>query len=209
MLIGPSIADTHLSSTYFLLLSKSHREDPRAASTLYCVPIIFDRNAQLVNPLVRAADIFWCGAGLSGLYRGSSVKIPTSVYSLAMSLAGDVGGWDTGPESIGEDMHMFLKCYFKSKGQAQVKILYSPASQSNVSSDEKGIRGVYMNLLSRYKQALRHMWGSLDSGYAARKSLEALFRRNEEDLAGWLSSTAYVLRNLVSLILLSDHPRQT
>ena len=107
------------------------------------MPIIFDRNAQQVNPLVRAADIFWCGAGLSGLYRGSGIKIPTSVYSLAMQLAGDVGGWDTGPESIGEDMHMFLKCYFASKGRAQVKILYSPASQSNVSSDVKGFsRGV-------------------------------------------------------------------
>ena len=181
-------ADTHLSSNYFLLLTKSHREDPHADSTLYCVPIIFDRNAHLVNPFVRAADIFWCGAGLSGLYRGSSVQIPTSVYSIAMTLAETVGGWDTGPESIGEDMHMFLKTYFKTKGQVQTKVIYSPASQSNVFSDVKGIRGLFLNVYSRYKQALRHMWGSLDSGYAVQKGLEALFRHNEESPAQWLSS---------------------
>ena len=172
------------------MLTKSHREDPSASSTLYCVPVIFDRNAHEVNPLVRAADIFWCGAGLSGLYKGSSIKIPTSVYSIAMTLAGDIGGWDTGPESIGEDMHMFLKCYFKTKGRFQTKIVYSPASQCNVHSDVKGIRGVLANIYSRYKQALRHMWGSLDSGYAVQKGIEALFSKNDEKLTQWLSSSA-------------------
>ena len=155
---------------------------------MYSVPIIFDRNAQEVNPLVRAADIFWCGAGLSGLYKSSAIKIPTSVYSMAMSLAGDVGGWDTGPESIGEDMHMYLKCYFKTKGRFHVKIIYSPASQSNVTSDVKGFRGVVANINARYKQALRHMWGSLDSGYAVQKSLESLFRKNDERHSEWLST---------------------
>ena len=159
---------------------------------MYSVPIIFDRNAQEVNPLVRAADIFWCGAGLSGLYKSSAIKIPTSVYSMAMSLAGDVGGWDTGPESIGEDMHMYLKCYFKTKGHFHVKIIYSPASQSNVTSDIKGPRGFFANIHARYKQALRHMWGSLDSGYAVQKSLESLFRKKDERLSGWLSTPRYV-----------------
>lgn len=105
-----------------------------------------------------------------------------------MTLAGDVGGWDTGPESIGEDMHMFLKCFFKSKGQAQTKIIYSPASQSNVTSDVKGLRGIPKNLGSRFKQALRHMWGSLDSGYAIQKGIEALFSKNDEKLSEWLST---------------------
>ena len=107
-----------------------------------------------------------------------------------MTLAGQVGGWDTGPESVGEDMHMYLKCYFKTKGHCQVKIIYSPASQSNVHSDEKGIRGVYANLNSRYKQALRHMWGSLDSGYAIQKGIESLWNKNDEKLTEWLQSSA-------------------
>ena len=185
----PPAADTHLSSNYFLLLTKHHREDPDRHNSMYCVPIIFDRNSQLVNPFVRAADIFWCGAGLSGLYRGSSVMVPTSVYSVAMILAGEVGGWDTGPESIGEDMHMFLKCYFKTRGQVTTKVIFSPASQSNVDSPIKGTRGSLDNMYARYKQALRHMWGSLDSGYAIRCGIESLFSKNDEKLTGWLSSS--------------------
>ncbi|KAH8832993.1 glycosyl transferase family group 2-domain-containing protein [Flagelloscypha sp. PMI_526] len=175
-------SDTHLSSNYFLLLSKHHREDCEPWNNLYVVPIIFDRNSQSVNPLVRAADIFWCGAGLSGVYEGSSVMIPTSVYSIPLVLAEEVGGWDTGPDSIGEDMHMFLKCYFQTKGQLKTKIVYSPASQSNVSSGLKGIRGSIDNMKARYNQALRHMWGSLDSGYALRCGTKALFSRDASSI---------------------------
>ncbi|MCJ1478071.1 hypothetical protein MMC13_006746 [Lambiella insularis] len=181
-------SDTHLSSNYFLLISKFHKHNPsEAATTLYVTPIVFDRNSNDVNPLVRAADIFWCGAGLSGLYKGSPCMIPTSVYSIAMTFAGEVGGWDTGPESIGEDLHMFLKCYFSSSGQFHTRVVYSPASQSNVSSDQKGIRGAAMNLKARYKQAMRHMWGSLDTGYAVERALQLLWKKNDEKLSSWLS----------------------
>lgn len=173
-------------------MTKQHREDADSAFSMYTLPIIFDRNAHKISPLVRTADIFWCGAGVSGLYRGSGIRIPTSVYSVAMPLAGRVGGWDTGPESIGEDMHMFLKCYFATKGQAKVKIIFSPASQSNVSSDVKGLRGFVANAVARYHQAMRHMWGSLDTGYAIEKGLEAAFSKSDQTAATWLSSTEYV-----------------
>lgn len=171
-------------------MTQHHRENlHKAATTMYVTPIIFDRNSHVVNPLVRTADIFWCGAGLSGLYKGSPICIPTSVYSLAMTLAGQVGGWDTGADSIGEDLHMFLKCYFASSGRFHTKIIFSPASQSNVSSDSKGLRGALSNVKSRYKQAMRHMWGALDTGYAIEKAIERLWKKNDEKLSGWLSNT--------------------
>ena len=182
------LADTHFSANHFLLITKFHRENqPESASTLYVAPIIFDRNAHDVNPLVRAADIFWCGAGLSGLYKGSPVAPPTSVYSIAMTLASEVGGWDTGPESIGEDLHMYLKCYFATSGRFHTRIIYSPASQCNVSSSIKGWRGQLDNIKARYKQAMRHMWGSLDTGYAVQKLMGAMWNRHDEKLSNWLS----------------------
>jgi len=122
------------------------------------------------------------------MYRGSSVKIPTSVYSVPMPLASRVGGWDVGPESIGEDMHMFLKCYFATKSQVDVKIIFTPASQCNVSSDGRGIRGFFTNTYARYSQALRHMWGSLDTGYAVERGLEAAFQTSDGRNATWLST---------------------
>lgn len=121
----------------------------------------------------------WAGAGLSSLYAGSTVCIPTSVYSVPMTLVEHVGGWDTGPGAIGEDMHMYLKCFFALSGNLSVQIIHAPASQCNVSSDAKGIKGYIGGLTARYNQALRHMWGSLDSGFAIRESIE-MFNRHRK-----------------------------
>lgn len=121
----------------------------------------------------------WAGAGLSSLYQGSRVCIPTSVYSLPMTLVEFVGGWDTGPGAIGEDMHMYLKCFFALSGNLKVQIVYSAASQCNVSSDVKGLKGYYDGLKARYRQALRHMWGSLDTGFAIRESVDMIDRHRK------------------------------
>ena len=118
----------------------------------------------------------WAGAGISSLSTNSSLCIPTSVYSLPMTLVEHVGGWDTGPGAIGEDMHMYLKCFFALSGNLKARIVYSAASQCDVSSDLKGFAGYMDGLNARYKQALRHMWGSMDSGYAVRQSLEMINR---------------------------------
>lgn len=148
-----------------------HLSNPETAtSTLYAAPIIFDRNAHNVPAVVRVADILWCAAGMSGLYSGSTIAPPTSVYSLPLVLVDRVGGWDCDSEAIGEDLHMYLKCFFALNGNLSVKTILSPVSQSNVKGDGgKGVQGVYNDMNARYKQALRHMWGALDSGFAMRE----------------------------------------
>lgn len=59
-----------------------------------------------------------------------------------------------------------LKCYFVTQGMLLVESIPSPASQCNVSSAKKGIRGYVLSHQARYTQALWHMWGRLDTGYA-------------------------------------------
>lgn len=106
------------------------------------------------------------------MYPGTWISIPTSVYSLPLSLAEKVGGWDSDPTAIGEDMHMLLKCYFETDGNVISRVIYVPASQCNVSSDgSRGWRRILDTSVARYRQALRHMWGALDSGFAARRTL--------------------------------------
>lgn len=106
------------------------------------------------------------------MYPGTLISIPTSVYSLPLSLVEKVGGWDSDPTAIGEDMHMLLKCYFETAGNLISRVIYIPASQCNVSGDgSHGWRGVLSTCVARYRQALRHMWGALDSGFAARRTL--------------------------------------
>lgn len=151
-----------------------HLAFPETSSrTLYAAPIIFDRNASQVPAVVRVADIAWCAAGLSGHYRGSCVCPPTSVYSIPLELVDFVGGWDTGPEAIGEDLHMYLKCFFALNGNLIVRPVTCPVSQTNITGSGTGIVD---GVQARYRQALRHMWGSLDSGYALAQ-LKQVWRR--------------------------------
>ncbi|KAK1724627.1 hypothetical protein CaCOL14_002421 [Colletotrichum acutatum] len=167
-------ADSHLSSNFFALLTTMHLAYPETAkTTMYAAPIIFDRNAHSVPAIVRVADILWGAGGMSGLYSGSTIAPPTSVYSVPLELVDRVGGWDCDNEAIGEDLHMYLKCFFALNGNLTVRTVVSPVSQSNVCGDgSKGLRGIYSDMQARYKQAMRHMWGALDSGYALRKVVE-------------------------------------
>lgn len=140
--------------------------------TLYMPPIIFDRNAHQVPRLVRVADLMWCSAGLSCFQpkpNPHGVGIPTAVYTLPLAMVQMVGGWDTDPGSIGEDLHMMLKCYFATNGRMRIESIPSPASQCNITADGTGIRGWLAGLNARYNQGLRHMWGSLDTGFAIRQ----------------------------------------
>lgn len=171
-----NLGDTHLLSQYFETVVAHHLRHRRDAAltdmTLYLPPIIFDRNAHRVPQLVRIADLMWCGAGLSCYTNkptGTTVAIPTAVYTIPLPLACLADGWDTGSEAIGEDMHMMLKCYFATHGRMKIVSIPSPASQCNVSTGKAGIRGWMANHSARYAQGLRHMWGCLDTGYAVRQ----------------------------------------
>ena len=171
------IADSHLSTKYFSQITSLHFLHPSTAgTTMYVPPIIFDRNAHLVPRLVRVADLFWAGAGLSGHYRTSTICPPTSVYSLPLSLVDLAGGWDADELAIGEDLHMYIKCFFALNGNLTTRSIYSPASHSNVHSSGKGIRGYFQNILARYRQAMRHMWGALDSGYVLKSALNICWK---------------------------------
>ncbi|KAK4614109.1 hypothetical protein CLAFUW4_08867 [Fulvia fulva] len=172
-------ADTHLSSRYFTQVRRFHLENPDTNEIcIYVPPLVFDRNLHHVPLMVRTADLMWAGAGISSLYGGSRIVIPTSVYSLPMTLVETVGGWDTGPGAIGEDMHMYLKCFFALSGNLKVHIVYAAASQCNVSSEAHGVYGYFLGLKARYKQALRHMWGSVDTGYTVRETVKMFGRHN-------------------------------
>ena len=167
-------------------MHKTNRENG-VRDVLYMPPIIFDRNAFSIPFLVRVADLMWSGACLSMCGNKSVVSIPTSVYTLPMTLAMRVGGWDTGPDAIGEDMHMMLKCYFGTSGNLEMQVIPSPASQCNVSSSLGGLRGWIACLKARYFQGLRHMWGALDTGFSINLFSE-MRRRGEEEEPSYYST---------------------
>jgi hypothetical protein len=70
--------------------------------------------------------------------------------------------WDTGPEAIGEDCHMALKCWTTSRMNLCMIPIYIPASCSNVQANSW-----LGSCNARFQQAKRHLWAALDFGYTA------------------------------------------
>ncbi|RKP04202.1 hypothetical protein CXG81DRAFT_5546, partial [Caulochytrium protostelioides] len=168
-------ADTCFAEDYFNSVAYHYTTStPEQRRIMMFAPsTVFDRNAKNVPVFVRVTDMFWAIGVMSNLYPGSAIKTPCSAYSVSMNLALSVGFWDAGAEAIGEDLHMYLKCFFATDGRVIVKSIYSPASQCNVEGEGDGMAGYVSGIRARYTQAKRHLWGSLDSGYAIRQAILA------------------------------------
>ncbi|EJU00733.1 hypothetical protein DACRYDRAFT_100772 [Dacryopinax primogenitus] len=172
-------SDTCFAADFFLSIAVKFALAPPddRDRIMFAPPILFDRNQDEVPVFTRVTDIMWACAGIGGLYPSSTVKIPTSAYSVSMGLAVYVGFWDAGPEAIGEDMHMFTKCMFDTCGHLKVETIYSPASQCNVvgAPASSRVQRLINDAGARWTQAIRHMWGSLDTGYAWNRALTQNF----------------------------------
>ncbi len=105
--------------------------------------------------------------GLSGINRlanlvlPTSVKMPTSCYSLSWALLHEVDYWDE--EVIPEDWHLFLKCSYALGDRVHVEPLYLPLGNDCVHTD-----GTLKTMRAHYFQAVRHAWGASDIPYAWR-----------------------------------------
>lgn len=155
-------ADTQLTEKYFQCLAYKYCTTPTTEHDrcLFAPVLIFDRNANHVPFVVRLADFCW-SIGLMANFQ-LPIKFPCSVYTVSMLLAQQVGFWDAGPESIGEDIHMALKCWTHLRMNLKMTPIYIPASCSNVQGP------TYLSsIAARFEQSKRHLWGSLDFGYLA------------------------------------------
>ena len=172
-------SDTCFAADYFLAASAHFALLPvsKRRFTMFVPPIIFDRNGHDIPVFTRLVDIFWACAGIGCIFPSSSVKVPTSAYSVSLELAKFCNFWDAGPESIGEDMHFYVKGMFETKGHINPITIYSPASQCHVVGPPANgaVANYISDMRARWTQALRHMWGSLDFGYAWGRLLTGQF----------------------------------
>ncbi|KAJ2956663.1 hypothetical protein NQZ79_g7509 [Umbelopsis isabellina] len=132
---------------------------------LLAPPIFFSRNSFEVPAAVRVTDITWSAMVMSNLSNSRGLAFPCSTYSLSMVLAERVGYWDTDADSVGEDLHMWLKCFFKTDGAARSAPIYVPINLTNVQAD-----GYLSNMYARYVQATRHYNGVADVAYTLKSS---------------------------------------
>ncbi|KAI8832289.1 hypothetical protein BJ741DRAFT_614924 [Chytriomyces cf. hyalinus JEL632] len=164
-------ADTAFAEDYFNAVTFHYTTAPSETRmfNIYAPSTVFDRNAKDVPVFVRLSDMLW-SAGVMGNYVPfSPITIPCSAYSLPMELIKAVDFWDVGSEGLGEDMHMFLKCFFATEGRIKVTPIFSPASCCNIEGPEGS--GAIGFMRARYGQAKRHLWGCLDFGYTIHMAL--------------------------------------
>ncbi|KAI8982393.1 glycosyl transferase family group 2-domain-containing protein [Mycotypha africana] len=171
-------SDAGLPELYILEVENalaSRTEDPYY--TICAPPIFFSRNCYQVPAAVRMTDITWAALVMSNLSNSDGLCVPCSNYSLSYLLAERVGFWDIGADAIGEDMHMWLKCFFKTDGMARTASIYVPINLTNVQCE-----GYFRNIYARYQQAKRHFQGVADLGYTISHTLSSLnhSRRREK-----------------------------
>ncbi|KAI8974963.1 glycosyl transferase family group 2-domain-containing protein [Pilobolus umbonatus] len=145
-------------------LALNRSDDPHY--TICAPPIFFSRNSHEVPAAVRMTDITWAALVMSNLSNADGLCVPCSNYSLSFILADRVGYWDVDADAIGEDMHMWLKCFFKTDGHARTAPIFVPINLTNVQCD-----GYMANIHARYVQARRHFQGVADLGYTLRNMM--------------------------------------
>ncbi|CAO3633343.1 unnamed protein product [Cunninghamella blakesleeana] len=165
VILTVSDSDSSIPELYVKEVEKSFNQAEDPYFLLFAPPIFFSRNTFEVPAAVRMTDITWSAMVMSNLSNSRGIAFPCSTYSLSMVLAERVGYWDTDADSVGEDMHMMLKCFFKTDGLARCAPIFVPINLTNVQTN-----GYLSNLYARFVQAKRHYNGVADVAYTLRNA---------------------------------------
>ncbi|CAG8742956.1 5384_t:CDS:2 [Gigaspora margarita] len=136
-------SDSAIPELYIRQIEKALTESEDPYNTICSPPIFFSRNALDVPAAVRVTDIMWS----------------------IMVLAEQVGFWDTDKDAVGEDLHMWLKCFFKTGGVARSVPIFVPINLTNVQTT-----GYFSNIYARFVQAKRHYNGVADVAYSLKSA---------------------------------------
>ncbi|MBX3080451.1 MAG: hypothetical protein KF716_02385 [Anaerolineae bacterium] len=203
-------ADSLLHPLYLECLTSHFATSKMRHSTVWQSPIRYHSNIWSIHPalgLVQAYSAAWELAYMAAPWWH---PLPISTYSLSMHLAEDVGFWDT--DVIAEDVHMFIKCFFRRSAKLHLGRVYLPFSGNSVTGNT-----FFEACKNRYQQTIRHAWGAKEIGYTLAQILERpdaaplraqqlLFRVTHDHImsgAGWIAMT---FGQLLPLLL---HPTLT
>lgn len=153
-------ADALVPFEYVQQLESVSNAATNAIGHIYAAPVLFEQDSSAVPGIVRATDYMWSALAAQNLNSWFGVGFPISNYSLSLKLAHDIGYWDTWPDAIGEDMHMFIKAFLRTNGATQLHPIHAPINMTHV----QGANWV-RSLWARFLQAERHMRGIADTAY--------------------------------------------
>ena len=157
-----SDADSLFHPRYFAVVSQLFAADPRRYLRFWQAPLLLDNNIWRVPSIIRLFTFMTNAVHLSEQSNAAAFPLPLSTFTLSFKLAEQVGYWD--PAVIADDTHVFLRCYFATRGQARITPVYLPTKGDTITG------ATYWQALANfYKQKLRHGWGCQDASYILQK----------------------------------------
>lgn len=159
-------ADTLWHPRYFDALTYHFATDPDRYRQFWQAPIRYHANIDRINPLMRLVNAYATAFELAFLTARWWMSLPMSSYSLSLRLLEANDYWDG--DVIADEWHMFIKAYFNSGGVVRVQPIFLPFLASSPSG-----RTLTETIHLRYRQSLRHAWGSKELGYTLGRMLDA------------------------------------
>jgi len=165
LVITTSDADSLLHPHYMEALTCLFATSPNRHAAVWQAPIRYHSNIWDIHPalgLIHAYSSAWELAYLAAPWWH---PLPISTYSISFKLTDEVGYWDT--DVIADELHMFLKCFFRRGGAMDIIPIFLPFSGYAVTGDN------FIDACkNRYSQSLRHAWGAKELGYTMVQMIE-------------------------------------
>lgn len=157
-------ADSEFGAGYFESLSCQFAAS-QSRYRIWQSPVFHMKNYHRQPAPVVVGTMFTSMQELSGLTDPNAVRFPYSTYSLPMTLARDVGGWDV--EWIAEDYHMGIKCFLMTLGKTTVEPIMSPVINyvPEKTDDVTKETAWWGTCMARWTQLQRHALGFSDFSY--------------------------------------------
>ncbi len=165
-------ADTLWHPHYFDALGEQFCHSDAPYARIWQAPIRYHANIYDVHPALRLANVYSTAMELAYLSAAWWPSMPISSYSLSLNLLRRMNFWET--NVIADEWHTYIKGYFVTKGQLKTEPVYLPFSVNAVTG--KTFLSAIMN---RYRQTLRHSWGSKEIGYTLHQMTE------HRNVPGW------------------------
>lgn len=189
ILVTIADADSIIPEEFFIYTGEKYSKLTSPKEVCFEANPIYSVNSFKVSGFQRAVDLAHASLIMMQQRNYMGQSFPYSTYALSLNLIHAVDYWDCQPEAIGEDYHMYLKCFYKSQGRMIRITCPVPVFLASVEAEN-----MWKSLIGRFKQTIRHMLGFYDIAYGISMFLQNITR------ISFIRNIAILYNTLESLI---------
>lgn len=155
--------DTIFHPNYFSALNYHFAINSNRYYRFWQAPIFWHNNINQVPAFIRIIGTIGNMLHVANIQEPDGLFFNYSCYSSSYFQINQAGYWDV--DTIPEDWHIFLQCFFATGGKTKVEPIFLPTIV-----DAPTGNSYFSALKSRYQQCVRHAWGAIDIPYAIEQS---------------------------------------